>query len=550
MLSSAFRRTIVRSKDFKYGAAARQVLLEGVDRLANAVTITLGPKGRNVMIEQPFGSPKITKDGVTVAKAVELQDKWQDMGARLVLSVAQQTNEAAGDGTTTATLLTRELYREAIKSLASGLDPNELRKGMQIAVDTVVKELTKLTKQVTTHDEISQVATISANGDARIGGLIADAFKAVGKDGVITVQTGKTFDHKLELVEGMKLDHGFLAPFFITDAKTQKCEYEDPYILVTDYKVSSFAQLQPILEGVVRANRPLLIIAEEVDGDALAGLIVNKLKGALKVVPIKGPGFGDNRKATLQDIATWTSATVVSEGLGLKLEGATLEQLGRCKKVSVSRDSCIIIEGQSDKAALEGRVDEIRKQLQATESRFDKEKLQERLSRLTGGVAVINVGGNSEVEVGEAKDLIEDALNATRAAVEEGIVPGGGIALLQGARALAGLKGANLEQHTGIEIVRNAITEPVKQIAANAGESGSVIVENIVASSSPSYGFDAKTGQYGDLFQKGIVDPTKVVRLALVNAASIASSMTSVECLIAEGDEEKPILSKKKTDGV
>ena len=429
MLSS-FSRSISNPKELKFGAPARQLLLEGVEKLADAVVATLGPKGRNAMIEQPYGPPKVTKDGVTVAKSIEFKDKWHNMGAKLVLSVAQKTNDVAGDGTTTATLLTREIYREALKALSAGLDPNEVRKGITIAVNTVVKELEKLTKKVTTHDEISQVATISANGNKEIGNLIADAFKAVGKEGVITVQNGKTFENKLDVVKGMKVDRGYLSPYFMTDTKTMKCEYENPLVLITDMKIGTLQSIQPILEAVVASNRSLLIIADDVEGEALATLIINKMRGVVKVVAVKAPGFGENKKATLQDIATVTGGTVISEDLGLKLESTKLSQLGTCSKITVSKEDCIIMGGNSQKDAVKGRAEEIRKQLTSTESKYEKEKLQERLAKLTGGVAVINVGGASEVEVGETKDLIEDSLNATRAAIEEGIVPGGGIALL------------------------------------------------------------------------------------------------------------------------
>lgn len=536
---STLSRSFVRAKELKFGLTARQELLQGVEKLADAVVSTLGPKGRNVMIEQPYGPPKVTKDGVTVAKAIEFKDKWQNMGAQLVISVAQKTNDVAGDGTTTATLLTRELYHESLKALSAGLDPNEVRKGISIAVDAIVKELTKITKKVTTHAEISQVATISANGDTTVGGLIADAFKAVGKEGVITVQNGKTFEHKLDVVEGMKIDRGYIAPFFMTDPKTMKCEYEHALVLITDIKINSFAQIQPVLEAVVSQNRPLLIIADDVEGDALATLIVNKLRGGLKVVAVKAPGFGDNKKATLQDIATVTGGTVISEDLGLKLETIKLNQLGQCNKVTVSKDDCIVMGGSGKKESIDGRADEIRRNIENTQSKYETEKLQERLAKLTGGVAVINVGGASEVEVGEIKDLIEDALNATRAAIEEGIVPGGGVALLYSSRVLDSLKPVNLEQKTGIDIVRKAASQPSKQIAINAGESGEVIVDKIISKNDVSFGYDARSGEYVDMFKKGIIDPTKVVRLALINSSSIASSMASADCMIVDAPEDK-----------
>ena len=492
------------------------------------------------MIEQPFGPPKVTKDGVTVAKAIEFADKWENMGAQLVISVAQKTNDVAGDGTTTATLLTRELYKEALKALSAGLDANEVRKGMSIAVDAAVKEIQKITRKVSSQDEIKQVATVSANGDEKIGELIAEAFKAVGQEGVITVQNGKTFEHKLEVVEGMKIDRGYLSAFFLTDNKTMKCEYENPYILITDMKISSFASIAPALEACLHANRPLLIIADDVEGDALATLIVNKVRAGLKVCAVKAPGFGDNKKATLQDIATVTGGQVIAEELGLKLESIQLSQLGQCQKITVSKDDCIVLGGQGQKDAIKGRAEEIRKQLETTDSKYEKDKLKERLAKLTGGVAVINVGGASEVEVNETKDLIDDALNATRAAIEEGIVPGGGVALLNASTVLDALKNNNLEERTGIEIVQNAIKVPIKSIATNAGLSGDVVVDKVLTKKDTAYGFDARAMEYGDMFKKGILDPTKVVRLGLINAASVASSMMSADCMITDIPEEKP----------
>ena len=538
--SNFFVRSFVRAKDLKFGAESRELLLKGVNKLADAVVSTLGPKGRNVMIEQPFGPPKVTKDGVTVAKAIEFADRWENMGAQLVISVAQKTNDVAGDGTTTATLLTRELYKEALKALSAGLDANEVRKGMNIAVEAAVKEIQKITRKVSSQDEIKQVATVSANGDEKIGELIAEAFKAVGQEGVITVQNGKTFEHKLEVVEGMKIDRGYLSAFFLTDNKTMKCEYDNPYILITDMKISSFASIAPALEACLHANRPLLIIADDVEGDALATLIVNKVRAGLKVCAVKAPGFGDNKKATLQDIATVTGGQVIAEELGLKLESVQLSQLGQCSKITVSKDDCIVLGGQGQKDAINGRAEEIRKQLETTDSKYEKDKLKERLAKLTGGVAVINVGGASEVEVNETKDLIDDALNATRAAIEEGIVPGGGVALLNASTVLDALKNNNLEERTGIEIVQNAIKVPIKSIASNAGLSGDVVVDKVLTKKDTAYGFDARAMEYGDMFKKGILDPTKVVRLGLINAASVASSMMSADCMITDIPEEKP----------
>lgn len=493
------------------------------------------------MIEQAFGPPKVTKDGVTVAKSIEFADKWENMGAQLVISVAQKTNDVAGDGTTTATLLTRELYKEALKALSAGLDANEVRKGMTIAVDAAVKELKKITRKVSSQEEIKQVASVSANGDEKIGQLIADAFKAVGQEGVITVQSGKTFEHKLDVVEGMKIDRGYLSAFFMTDNKTMKCEYENPYVLITDMKITSFASIAPALEACLHSNRPLLIIADDVEGDALATLIVNKVRAGLKVCAVKAPGFGDNKKATLQDIATVTGGQVIAEELGLKLESIQLSQLGQCSKISISKDDTIVLGGQGQKDAIKGRAEEIRKQLETTESKYEKDKLKERLAKLTGGVAVINVGGASEVEVNETKDLIDDALNATRAAIEEGIIPGGGVALLNASQALDEVKkNGSLEVRTGIDIVKNAIQKPIKSIAGNAGLSGDVVVDKILTKKDHTYGFDARAMEYCDMFKRGIIDPTKVVRLGLINSASIASSMMSADCMITDVPEEKP----------
>lgn len=535
----SFSRAFAKARDLKFGTDAREHLLIGVEKLADAVVSTLGPKGRNVMIELPYGPPKVTKDGVTVAKSIEFKDKWQNLGAQLVINVASKTNEVAGDGTTTATLLTRELYRESMKALASGLDPNLVRKGMTLAVEAVVKELEKTTKKVSTQDEIFQVATISANGDEKIGKLIADAFKAVGTDGVITVQLGKTFEHQLETVKGMKIDRGYMSSYFQTDNKSMKCEYENPYILITDAKINSFGQIAPILEKIITQNRPLLIIAEEVEGDAIATLIVNKIRGTLKAVAVRAPGFGDNKKNTLHDIAIATGGQCVSEELGFKLEEATPQMLGQCDKITISKDDCIIIGGKGDAEAMKARAADIKKQAAATESRYEKDKLKERLAKLTGGVAVISVGGANEVEVGELKDLIDDALNATRAAIEEGIVAGGGTALLRAAEALDSIKkGKGLEERAGIEIVQNAVRMPMKAIAKNAGLSGDVVASRVLANKDSKYGFDARKEVYGDMFAAGIVDPTKVVRMALLNASSVASSMMSAGVMITEAPEQ------------
>ncbi|KAK8834068.1 chaperonin [Tritrichomonas musculus] len=549
---SQFKRGISRPKELKFGADISRLLLEGVDKLADAVVATLGPKGRNVMIEQSYGAPKVTKDGVTVAKSIEFDNKWHNMGAQLVISVAQKTNDAAGDGTTTATLLTRELYREAIKALSAGMDQNELRRGISIAVQSILEELKKHSKKVTTPEEIAQVAGISANGDEKIGKLISDAFAAVGREGVITVQSGKTFQHELNVVKGMKIDRGYITPFFVTDQKTQKCEYENALVLVTDIKISTFQQIAPALQILVKQGKPLIIIAEDVDGEALASLIVNKLRGNLQVVAVKATGFGDNKKATLQDIAITTNATVITEDIGLKLESIKPEHLGRCNKVTVSKDETIIIGGAGSKKNIQARADEIRLQQKNTDSNYEKEKLTERLAKLTGGVAVISVGGASEIEVNETKDLIDDALNATRAAIEEGIVPGGGVALLNSSRVLENIKPESLAQKTGVDIVLRAVRMPIKSIAANAGLSGDVVCEKVLNNSqnSPSYGFDARNLEYGDMVKKGIIDPTKVVRMELINAASVASSMTSAGVMIADAPEEKPAAPMAPPPGV
>ena len=537
---SRFARGISKPKELKFGADISKLILEGVEKLSRAVVATLGPKGRNVMIDQEYGAPKVTKDGVTVAKAIEFGNKYHNMGAQLVISVAQKTNDVSGDGTTTATLLTRELYREAIKALSAGMDPNELRKGMNIAVQTVERELSKLTKKVTTRDEMAQVATISANGNKEIGNLIADAFKAVGLEGVITVQSGTTFKHQLKVTDGLKIDRGYIAPLFMTDRRTMKCEHKSPLVLVTDKKINSFGEIAPVLEAVIKTGKPLFIVADDVEGDALHALILNTLKGTVKVVAIKAPGFGDNKKATLQDIAIVTGATVISEELGLKLESVKLEQLGACEKVTVSKDETVIVGGAGKKETVEGRADEIRRQLETTDSNYEKEKLKERLAKLTSGVAVIDVGGASDVEVNETKDLIEDSLNATRAAIEEGVVSGGGVALLNCSKALEALKGENLEQRTGINIVLNAIRQPIKMIANNAGVSGDVVCEKVLESKDPAFGYDAATGKYVDMIKAGIIDPTKVVKSTLINAASVAASMTSAGVMIADCPDEKP----------
>lgn len=536
--SSYLARGFAKAKELKFGAEARQLLLEGVDKLADAVVSTLGPKGRNVLIEQPFGPPKVTKDGVSVAKSIEFDDKWHNMGAQLVLSVAQKTNDSAGDGTTTATLLARELYRESIKALSSGLDHNEVRKGIGMAVDSVLKEINSISKKVSDEQEIKQIAIISANGDDAIGKMIAEAFRAVGKEGAISANVGKTLEHKLDIVNGMKLDRGYVSSIFMTNPKTTKCEFEDPYILISDMKISSFQSVAPILDAVLQQGRPLLIIADDIDGDALKVLVYNRLHGA-QFCAVKAPGFGDNKKAILQDVAILTGGQVISEDLGLKLENITLSQLGTSKRIVCSKDDLIIVDGAGKKDAIDQRADEVRKQMEIIESKYEKDKYKERLAKLTGGVAVINIGGASEVEVNETKDLVDDAINATRAAIEEGIVPGGGVALLNASKSLDKLQTNSLEQKIGVEIVQRAIRKPAICIADNAGVSGEVVVNEILSNNTNSYGYDARTGEYGDMFSKGIVDPTKVVRMALLNSSSIASSMMSTDCMIVEMPEDK-----------
>jgi chaperonin GroEL len=540
MLSSSFRRFISKPKELKFGPEITSLILEGVEKLSTAVVATLGPKGRNVMIDHEFGGPKVTKDGVTVAKEIEIADKWQNMGAQLVISVAQKTNDTSGDGTTTATLLTRELYREAIKGLSAGLNPADLRRGINRAVDTVLKELAKLTKPVNTPEEIAQVASISANGNIQIGRLISDAFAAVGKEGVITVQTGKTFEHKLTVSKGLKIDRGYISPYFLTDAKTMKAELENPLVLVTSLKIGTFATIQPLLEQVAKRGRPLLILADDVDGDALAALIVNKVRGSLKVVAVKAPGFGENKRFIMEDLAIVTGAKLISEELGVSLEKVGLDYLGSCDNVTVTKDDTVLVGGAAAKEAVAARADEIRQMISVSESNYEKEKFRERLGKLVGGVAVIEVGGGSDLEVNETKDLIEDAMNATRAAIEEGIVPGGGVAFLNASKALAGLKTGSLEEKTGIDIVRRAVQQPLKWIANNAGLPGDVVCEKVLAGNDPNFGFDAKAGEYGDLIKRGIVDPVKVVKATLANAASVVASITSTGVMIAAADEEKP----------
>ncbi|RVJ70994.1 chaperonin GroEL [Sinorhizobium medicae] len=522
------------AKEVKFQADARERMLRGVDVLANAVKVTLGPKGRNVVIDKSFGAPRITKDGVSVAKEIELEDKFENMGAQMLREVASKTNDLAGDGTTTATVLAQAIVREGAKAIASGMNPMDLKRGIDLAVDAVVKELKSNARKISQNSEIAQVGTISANGDTEIGRYLAEAMEKVGNEGVITVEEAKTSDTELEVVEGMQFDRGYLSPYFVTNQDKMRVELEDPYILIHEKKLSNLQSILPVLEAVVQSGKPLLIIAEDVEGEALATLVVNKLRGGLKVAAVKAPGFGDRRKAMLEDIAILTGGTVVSEDLGIKLENVTLEMLGRAKKVSIEKENTTIIDGAGSKTEIEGRTAQIRAQIEETTSDYDREKLQERLAKLAGGVAVIRVGGSTEVEVKEKKDRVDDALHATRAAVEEGILPGGGIALLRAVNALDGLKTANDDQRVGIEIVRRAIEAPVRQIAENAGAEGSIIVGKLREKVEFSYGWNAQTNEYGDLYTMGVIDPVKVVRTALQDAASVAGLLVTTEAMIAE----------------
>jgi chaperonin GroEL len=522
------------AKEVKFHSDARERMLRGVDVLANAVKVTLGPKGRNVVIDKSFGAPRITKDGVSVAKEIELEDKFENMGAQMLREVASKTNDLAGDGTTTATVLAQAIVKEGAKAVASGMNPMDLKRGIDIAVDAVVKELKTNARKITSNSEIAQVGTISANGDSEIGRYLAEAMEKVGNEGVITVEEAKTAETELEVVEGMQFDRGYLSPYFVTNQDKMRVELEDPYILIHEKKLSNLQAMLPVLEAVVQSGKPLLIIAEDVEGEALATLVVNKLRGGLKIAAVKAPGFGDRRKAMLEDIAILTGGTVISEDLGIKLESVTLNMLGRAKKVAIEKENTTIIDGVGSKAEIDGRVAQIRAQIEETTSDYDREKLQERLAKLAGGVAVIRVGGSTEVEVKEKKDRVDDALHATRAAVEEGILPGGGVALLRAVKALDNLDAANQDQKVGIEIVRRAIEAPVRQIAENAGAEGSIIVGKLREKSDFSYGWNAQTGEYGDLYTQGVIDPAKVVRTALQDAASVAGLLVTTEAMIAE----------------
>ncbi|MGZ3264723.1 MAG: chaperonin GroEL [Croceibacterium sp.] len=530
------------AKDVKFGRDARERILKGVDTLANAVKVTLGPKGRNVVLDKSYGAPRITKDGVTVAKEIELKDKYENMGAQMLREVASKTNDIAGDGTTTATVLAQAIVREGMKSVAAGINPMDLKRGIDTAVTKVVEDLKARSKAVSGSTEIAQVGIISANGDREVGEKIAEAMEKVGKEGVITVEEAKGLEFELEVVEGMQFDRGYLSPYFVTNPEKMIVELDNPYILIHEKKLSNLQAMLPILEAVVQSGRPLLIIAEDIEGEALATLVVNKLRGGLKVAAVKAPGFGDRRKAMLQDISILTKGEMISEDLGIKLENVTISMLGQAKRVTIDKDNTTIVDGAGDGADIKARVEQIRAQIETTTSDYDKEKLQERLAKLAGGVAVIKVGGASEVEVKERKDRVDDALHATRAAVEEGIVPGGGTALLYATKALEGLKGANEDQTRGIDIVRKAIQSPIRQIAENAGFDGAVVAGNLLREGDETQGFNAATDVYENLVAAGVIDPTKVVRTALQDAASVAGLLITTEAAVSEVPEDKPAM--------
>ncbi|MDR3419633.1 MAG: chaperonin GroEL [Xanthobacteraceae bacterium] len=527
------------AKEVRFSVDARDKMLRGVDILVNAVKVTLGPKGRNVVLDKSFGAPRITKDGVTVAKEIELEDKFENMGAQMVREVASKTSDIAGDGTTTATVLAAAIVREGSKAVAAGMNPMDLKRGIDLAVETVVEELKKNSKKVTSNAEIAQIGTISANGDKEIGDYLAKAMEKVGNEGVITVEEAKSLETELDVVEGMQFDRGYISPYFITNADKMRVEMEDPYILINEKKLSALNELLPLLEAVVQTGKPLLIVAEDVEGEALATLVVNKLRGGLKVAAVKAPGFGDRRKAMLQDIAVLTGGQAISEDLGIKLENVTLAMLGKAKKVMIDKENTTIVNGGGKKKDIEDRIAQIKAQIEETTSDYDREKLQERLAKLAGGVAVIRVGGATEVEVKERKDRVDDAMHATRAAVEEGILPGGGVALLRAIEALKRVKVGNEDQKHGVDIVRKALSAPARQIAINAGEDGSVIVGKILENSTYGFGFDAQGGEYVDMVKKGIIDPTKVVRQALQGASSVAGLLITTEAMVAELPKKK-----------
>ena len=527
------------AKDVRFGGEARDKMLRGVDILANAVKVTLGPKGRNVVLDKSFGAPRITKDGVTVAKEIELEDKFENMGAQMVREVAQKTNDTAGDGTTTATVLAQAIVKEGAKSVAAGMNPMDLKRGIDIAVAAVVKDIEKRAKKVGSSAEVAQVGTISSNGDTKIGKMIAEAMQKVGNEGVITVEEAKALDTEVEIVEGMQFDRGYLSPYFITNAEKMVADLEDAYILLHEKKLSGLQAMLPVLEAIVQSGKPLLIVAEDVEGEALATLVVNKLRGGLKVAAVKAPGFGDRRKAMLEDIAILTGGQLISEDLGIKLENVTTAMLGRAKKVIIEKEKTTIVDGAGKKKDIEARVGQIKAQIEETTSDYDREKLQERLAKLAGGVAVIRVGGATEIEVKEKKDRVEDALNATRAAVEEGIVPGGGVALLRAKKAVGKITDSNSDVQAGINIVLKALEAPLRQIAENSGVEGSIVVGKIMENKSETYGFDAQTEDYVDMLDKGIIDPAKVVRAALQDAASVASLLVTTEAMVAEAPKKQ-----------
>jgi chaperonin GroEL len=527
------------AKEVKFGSDARTRMLEGVDILANAVKVTLGPKGRNVVLEKSFGAPRITKDGVTVAKDIELKDKFQNMGAQMVREVASKANDVAGDGTTTATVLAQSIAQEGARAVAAGMNPMDLKRGIDMAVESVVAQLEKMSKKISTSDEVAQVGTISANGEEEIGKMIAEAMERVGNEGVITVEEAKSLATELDVVEGMQFDRGYLSPYFVTDAEKMRATLEDPYILLHEKKLSNLQDMLPILEKVVQSGRPLLIIAEDIEGEALATLVVNRLRGGLKVAAVKAPGFGDRRKAMLEDIAILTKGTVVSEEVGISLDAVTLDMLGSAKRVEITKDETTIVDGTGEKSEIEARCSQIRAQAEETTSDYDREKLQERLAKLAGGVAVIRVGGATEVEVKERKDRVDDAMHATRAAVEEGIVPGGGVALVKSIAGLDKLKPANRDQEVGVEIVRRALQSPARNIAENAGAEGSVIVGKLLESKDANEGYDATNGIFTDMVKAGVIDPTKVVRSSLQNAASVAALLITTEAMVADQPEPK-----------
>ena len=526
------------AKDVRFGGEARDKMLRGVDILANAVKVTLGPKGRNVVLDKSFGAPRITKDGVTVAKEIELEDKFENMGAQMVREVAQKTNDLAGDGTTTATVLAQAIVKEGAKSVAAGMNPMDLKRGIDIAVAAVVKDIEKRAKKVGSSAEVAQVGTISSNGDSKIGKMIAEAMQKVGNEGVITVEEAKALDTEVEIVEGMQFDRGYLSPYFITNAEKMVAELEDAFILLHEKKLSGLQAMLPVLEAVVQAGKPLLIIAEDIEGEALATLVVNKLRGGLKVAAVKAPGFGDRRKSMLEDIAILTGGQLISEDLGIKLENVTTAMLGRAKKVIIEKEKTTVVDGAGKKKEIEARIHQIKAQIEETTSDYDKEKLQERLAKLAGGVAVIRVGGATEIEVKEKKDRVEDALNATRAAVEEGIVPGGGVALLRAKKAVGRITNENSDVQAGINIVLKALEAPLRQIAENSGVEGSIVVGKILENKSETYGFDAQTEEYVDMVDKGIIDPAKVVRAALQDAASVAGLLVTTEAMVAEAPKK------------